>query len=85
MNDNSKTKLCICVFAAVILFIILSPGFLINIPADPSDADRLGNFASYAEFYSWRQTLVHAGIFGIILIIVCCCICHKVGRHKTKK
>ena len=80
MNDLMKNKVCLCVLISVVLFIILAPGFIINIPADPSDQHHLGAFASYADFYSWRQTLVHGAVFGVIMIIVCCCVCKDSKR-----
>ena len=57
------------VLISFVLYILLAPGFLFNIPASDDDKDKLGSGASYADFRYWQQTLVQGSFFLFFLLL----------------
>tara|TARA_B100001250_G_C19682218_1_gene736364 strand:- start:3 stop:212 length:210 start_codon:yes stop_codon:yes gene_type:complete len=61
-------SLCLCL---VLLFIVLSPGFVLNVPPTAEDRKIIPGLVGFAGFKNLTQTLVHAVIFGVLAGLVC--------------
>ncbi len=59
---------CLCL---VVLFIVLAPGFALNVPSRPEDTQIIPGLVGFAGFGNTVQTVVHAVIFGVLAMFVC--------------
>ena len=61
-------SVCLCL---VLLFVLLAPGFVLNVPATAEDQAIIPGLVGFAGFRNLPQTLVHAVLFGLLAGVVC--------------
>ena len=59
---------CLCL---VVLFVLLAPGFVLNVPSRPGDSPIIPGLMGFAGFKKPVQTVVHALLFGVLAMFVC--------------
>ena len=59
---------CLCL---VILFIVLTPGFILNVPAKHEEKQIIPMIASFGNFQNPTQTIVHAVVFALAAGVLC--------------
>jgi len=59
---------CVCL---VVLFIVLAPGFILNVPAKPEETQIIPMVASFGNFQNPVQTIVHAVVFAVAAGLLC--------------
>mgnify|MGYP003990624699 CR=1 FL=1 len=69
--NKEKRVIIITSIISLILFILLSPGFIFSIPANDNDTNKSKNEVfGYAGFKYWRQTLTSAIILIFLFLIL---------------